>query len=200
MKSHGNRRERKIDFGDHPEAERGFSAHRDEHWNMKAANPRHPLALRVYFAALGHRRVGGHAPFAAGELAELLVNTDAVIPDRRRVAEAIRQCVKWGYLAEGSNALCLVVPLDDIRGGRGEEFRCRRSHKTRTAQSHRDGCACARCAQVSVSERTPDPQVSVSDVDTLTTGVRPSTDNLSGGSLLSLPTATTDRPQPERTA
>lgn len=178
---------RKIDFGDDE-----FSAHRNEHWLEKAINPNHPLALRVYFVALGRRKVGGHAPLDQGELAELLVNPGAQIPDRRRVAEAIRACVHWGYLAEGSNALCLVVPLDDVRGGRGQSYRCRRSHERRRAQAHQPGCSCARCAQVSVSSRTPDPKVSVSDVDTLTPGVRSRADTLSGGSLLSLPTATTD--------
>lgn len=176
-------RQKKIDF-----EQDEFSAHRNEHWNDKAANPRHPLALRVYFAALGHRRVGGHAPFTTGELAEILVNARAVIPDRRRVAEAIRQCVQWGYLAEGSNALCLLVPLDDIQGGRGQEYRCRRTHNKRTAQAHADACECARCSRVSVPKRTHDPEVSVSNVDTLPLGVRSQPDTWSGGSLFSLPT------------
>lgn len=173
---------KKIDFG-----EDEFSGHRNEHWNDKAINPRHPLALRVYFAALGHRRVGGHAPFTSGELGELLVSVEGVIPDRRRVAEAVRQCVQWGYLAEGSNALCLVVPLEDVTGGRGKPHRCRRSHRKRTVQAHADGCDCPRCAKVSVPKRTHDPEVSVSDVDTLPPGVRPSADISGAGPLFSLP-------------
>lgn len=152
-----SRADRKIDFSDFAKDDRSFSAHRDKHWLDKAINPRHPLPLRVYFVALGRRKVGGHAPLDPGELAELLVSPGAKIPDRRRIAEAIGVCVHWGYLAGGSNALCLVVPLDDVRGGDGPEHRCRRSHARRTAQAHNEGCPCARCAKVSVRTRTPDP-------------------------------------------
>ena len=173
----------KIDFSDFPEGDRDFSAHRDKHWLEKAINPRHPLPLRVYFVALGRRKVGGHAPMDSGELAELLVSPGGNLPDRRRIAEAIRTCVHWGYLAEGSNALCLVIPLDDVRGGRGAEHRCRFSHGKRVAQAHSEDCTCARCSRVSVRSRTPDPQVSVSDVDTLPPSVRSSADTLSGRPL-----------------
>lgn len=179
-----------IDFG-----EDEFSAHRNSHWLDKAINPHHPLALRVYFVALGRRKVGGHAPLDQGELAELLVKPGAEIPDRRRVSEAIRQCVHWGYLAEGSNALCLVVPLDDVQGGKSAH-QCRRSHRAREAQAHKAACACARCLKVSVPQRTPDPKVSVSRQDTLTPGVRPQPDTSGVGPLLSL---TTGAPAPEPT-
>lgn len=140
----------RIDFSDFPENEREFSGHRNKHWLDKAINPEHPPALRVYFVALGRRRVGGHAPLRGGELAELLIDGDGTIPDRRRVAKAIRQCVQYGYLAEGSNALCLIVPTDDVRGGHGQEFRCPRAHEVRIVQPHRDGCSCPRCAKASV--------------------------------------------------
>lgn len=176
---------RKIDFGDLPEGDRHFSAHRDTHWLEKAVNPRHPLSLRVYFVALGRRRVGGHAPLDPGELAELLVSTDAELPDRRRIAAAIKQCVAWGYLDEGSNALCLVVPRDDVRGGNGAEHKCRRSHRTRTVQPHRAECECPRCSKVSVKDRTPASQVSTPDVDTVGDGVRSAADTLSVRPLLS---------------
>lgn len=189
---------RKIDFSDFPEGEREFSAHRDKHWLDKAINPRHPLALRVYFVALGRRKVGGHAPLDTGELGELLVSPGAKIPDRRRIAEAIATCVHWGYLGEGSNALCLVVPLDDVRGGRGAEYRCRRKHKKGAGQTHAEGCPCARCQRVRVDkvsapERTPDPKVSGSDVDTSPSSVRSETDTLSVGPL-SLSTNPDPRP------
>jgi hypothetical protein len=197
--------ERKIDFSDFPEDERDFSAHRDKHWLDKAINPRHPLALRVYFVALGRRKVGGHAPLDAGELGELLVSPGAKIPDRRRISEAIGTCVHWGYLGEGSNALCLVVPLEDVRGGRGAQYRCRRKHKKGSGQAHAEGCPCARCQRVGVDkvsapERTPDPKVSGSDVDTSSSSVRSDTDTLSGGPLFSLHTATHDHAAPEVSA
>ncbi|WP_323793811.1 hypothetical protein [Nocardioides sp.] len=176
-----------IDFGGDE-----FSAHRNSHWLDKAINPHHPLALRVYFAALGRRKVGGHAPLDPGELAELLVHPGAELPDRRRVSEAIRQCVHWNYLAEGSNALCLVVPMYDVQGGK-EKSTCRRSHKPRTAQAHKPACTCARCSKVSVPQRTTDPKVSVSSQDTLTPGVRAQADNSGSDPLIYLPTGPQDR-------
>lgn len=175
-----------IDFG-----EDEFSAHRNSHWLDKAINPHHPLALRVYFVALGRRKVGGHAPLDPGELAELLVSPGADIPDRRRVSEAIRQCTHWGYLAEGSNALCLVVPLYDVQGGKAAAS-CRRSHKPRAAQDHKPTCECSRCRKASVPRRTSEPKVSVPRQDTLRPGVRAQTDT-SGSDPLSL---LTPEPQP----
>ncbi|WP_370287902.1 hypothetical protein [Nocardioides sp.] len=192
-----SRTDPKIDFGYDDGGVREFSAHRNGGWLEKAINPQHPLPLRVYFAALGRRRVGGHAPFDPGELAEVLVSTAGVVPDRRRVSEAIKRCVHWGYLMPGSDALCLVVPTDDVQGGKGAEYRCRKAHRVRSAQAHRDGCECARCSQVSVLERTPDPQVSVSDVDTSPPSVRADADTLSGGPLFYLSTGTDDNAGPD---
>jgi len=183
---------RKIDFSDFPEGDRDFSAHRDKHWLDKAINPRHPLPLRVYFVALGRRKVGGHAPLPAGELGELLVSPGGQIPNRRRIAEAIKMCVDWGYLGEGSNALCLVVPTEDVRGGRGADYRCKRNHGRRTAQAHNEDCDCARCSKVSVLMRTHGPEVSVSDKDTLTPSVRSGADTLSLRPLSLLHTSTED--------
>lgn len=176
----------KIDFG---ADEYEYSAHRNRHWLDKAANPRHPMVLRVYFAALGRRRVGGHAPFGRGELAEALVQTGGVLPDRRRISKAIRQCIDWGYLAEGSNAGCLIVPLDDVQGGK-TEYQCSRSHNERKVQSHKQGCECPRCLKVSVLNRTHEEEVSVSRQDTLPLGVRAETDtSRSAPSSLSSPPA-----------
>lgn len=108
-----------------------WSRHYQEPWKEDAANPRYPLALRVAFLAFGSHRANGHARFKQGEVAKVLARVDEsgdlVTPDRRTVYRAIQQAVDFGLLAEGSKALCLIVPSHRISGGLGDEdARCDR--------------------------------------------------------------------------
>lgn len=108
----------KIDFGGEP-----WSAHAQGPWRDDAANPRFPMPLRVAFLAYSQHRANGHAKFRQREVARVLGRTidgDFVEADRRTVSRAIRQAVDYGLLAEGSKALCLIVPGHRVQGGQGE--------------------------------------------------------------------------------
>lgn len=102
-----------------------WARHYQEPWHDDALNPRFPLPLRVAFLAYGTHRANGHAKFKQGEIAKVLGHLDdeghPVPADRRTVWRAIQQAVEYGLLAEGSKALCLVVPSHRIAGGIGDE-------------------------------------------------------------------------------
>lgn len=115
-----------------PDARFGtWAIHYQESWRDDAANPHFSKALRVAFLAYGNHRANGHANFAQQEIAKTLGKVDEhgtfVPADRRAVHRAIQQAVDWGLLAEGSRALCLIVPKHRVAGGPGEdEEPCRR--------------------------------------------------------------------------
>lgn len=119
---------RKIDF-----AGREWSAHAQDHWLDLAGNPNFPDYLRVMFVAYGRHAANGHAVLERGELGYYLVRRDGTLPERRIVWRAVQEAMKLGYLAEGSQLLCLVVSSHDVQGGRGDQkARCRRDHTKRT--------------------------------------------------------------------
>jgi hypothetical protein len=118
---------RKIDFGD-----RDWTAHAQDHWLDFAGNPNFPDYLRTVFVAYGRHAANGHAVLERGELAYFLVRRDGTLPERRIVWRAVQEAVKLGFLAEGSQLLCLVVSSHDVQGGRGNATaRCRRDHTRR---------------------------------------------------------------------
>lgn len=105
--------------------QRPWARHFQEPWHEDALNPRFPHPLRVAFLAYGTHRANGHAVFKQGEVAKVLSRLDEdghpVPADRRTVHRAIQQAVRLGLLAEGSKALCLIVPRHRIVGGMGQE-------------------------------------------------------------------------------
>jgi hypothetical protein len=108
-----------------PQEEGAWARHFQAPWHEDALNPRFPLALRVAFLAYGTHTANGHARFKQGEIATVLGHLDEnghpEPADRRTVHRAIRQAVEYGLLAEGSKALCLLVPSHRIVGGMGDE-------------------------------------------------------------------------------
>jgi hypothetical protein len=102
-----------------------WSRHYQAPWHNDALNPRFPLPLRVAFLAYGTHKANGHAVFKQSEIARILARPDnsggLVDADRRTVYRAIQQAIDYGLLAEGSRALCLIVPDHRITGGMGEE-------------------------------------------------------------------------------
>lgn len=115
---------------------REWAAHCQEAWKDDAANPRFPLPLRVAFLAYGNHKANGHATFKQGEVARALAKFDEsgspVLPARQAVYRAIQQAVDYGLLAEGSRALCLIVPNHRIQGGHGNpDAPCRRHTEAR---------------------------------------------------------------------
>ncbi|WP_432477200.1 hypothetical protein [Nocardioides sp. GXQ0305] len=118
-----------------------FAFHRQAAWHADALNPRFPLALRVAYLAMGTHRANGHAVFKQGEVAAVLGRVDEdghhAPADRRTVYRAIRQAIDFGMLAEGSGALCLIVPRHRIAGGHGApDAPCRRHPKPKATSKH----------------------------------------------------------------
>lgn len=115
-------------------AEGSWSRHYQEPWAEDALNATYPMPLRVAFLAFGRHRANGHAVFRQGEVSNVLGRFDDhgtwVAADRRTVHRAIRHAVTYGLLAEGSKALCLIVPSHRVAGGMGSpESDCKRHPK-----------------------------------------------------------------------
>ncbi|MGG5260825.1 hypothetical protein [Phycicoccus avicenniae] len=129
-----SRGEKKIDFG-----ERSWSAHAQDHWKEMAGKPRFPDYLRVTFVAYALHAANGHANLDRGELAYHLVREDGSLPERRVVWRAVQEAMKLGFLAEGSQLLCLVVSSHDVQGGKGSaDRRCKRDHTKRSGTNVRN--------------------------------------------------------------
>jgi hypothetical protein len=118
-----------------------WSRHAQGPWHNDALTPRFPLPLRVAFLAYGTHHANGHAKFKQGEIAKVLARLDEaghpVPADRRTVYRAIQQAIEYGLLAEGSKALCLVVPSHRIAGGMGDEKAPCERHPRRRSTSLR---------------------------------------------------------------
>jgi hypothetical protein len=92
---------------------------RQSGWRERAADPKHPLYLRIAFLAYGSCRANGHAVFTEGELAHLFDTPP------NRISDALRVAKQRGMLSRESRARCLVVPPEFIYGGLGNVFeRC----------------------------------------------------------------------------
>lgn len=116
-----------------------WSIHYQQPWIDQAGNKRAPMALRVTWLAYGNHRANGHANFAQQEVANALGKFDDTgtfnPADRRTVSRAIRQAIDWGLLAEGSGALCLIVPAHRQTGGPGDpNALCKRHHRAKRAE------------------------------------------------------------------
>lgn len=126
---------RKIDFG----AGRTWAAHAQDHWLDFAGNPNFPDYMRIVFVAYGRHHANGHAKLEREELARYLVRRDGSLPGRGIVRPSIQKAIQLGYLAPGSQALCLIVSSDHIQGGLGDpNRRCPRDHTKRTSTKSPD--------------------------------------------------------------
>jgi hypothetical protein len=99
-----------------------FAMHRQTIWMERAANhaadPTLPLWIRVASLAFGCHRRNGHAPFRSGEIAEIL-GTPGKPLSKTSVANAVRLAKRADWIAQESNARCLVVPPHAVTGGLG---------------------------------------------------------------------------------
>lgn len=124
-----------------------WARHYQSVWQERAANPDLPAWLRVVSLAYGSHKANGHAQFGAGDLAVALGSVDMetgelVEMPRQNVHRTIQTAVRYGWLAEGSTARCLIVPAHAISGGMGspsEEcpLHSRRTRKVRAPKAKR---------------------------------------------------------------
>lgn len=106
----------RIDFG--PGVEWGGLS--QAQCERMARDDRHPLAYRVYFAALWKANQIGHAEFRMGELAKILVSSDGVFPSRQSVTNAVKRSKVLNLIGQDSTVRCLTVPRHHFqKGGRG---------------------------------------------------------------------------------
>lgn len=115
-----------------------FSKHDRAAYRDDAANPAYPNPSRVSFLAYGTHRANGHARFEAQEIAKVLGAYDEhgtfVPATKYAVRRAIDTAIKWGLLAPGSKALCLIVPGHRIEGHIGDpNAPCDRHRKVKGA-------------------------------------------------------------------
>lgn len=84
-----------------------------------------PSWVRVFHAALSRAHEDGHAPFATGELAEMLdVRADKIRP-------AVERAVEEGLLSPTSTDRCLALPAALHRSGSGKRGQARCGHERR---------------------------------------------------------------------
>lgn len=93
-----------------------WSRHSREEWHRRAGDDRLPKWLRVSALAYGSHGNNGHATFKRGDVATALGEPGKPL-DRRRLHEHIGMAIEFGWLAEGSTSMCLVVPFHAIDKG-----------------------------------------------------------------------------------
>lgn len=104
-----------------------WTMHYMDVWQERAGNPSLPCWVRVVSLAYGGMERNGHCPLAPGDIEFTLSVVDKVTgtltpADPSNVNRAIRFAVEQGFLGEGSNRRCLVVPRYVAEGGvRGHE-------------------------------------------------------------------------------
>ena len=100
-----------------------WAAHYQGVWTERGKDPALPSWLRVAALAFGRHKKNGHAQFAEGELAKLLAAPDrdgvVKIPSAQSVCNHVAKAKMLGFIAEGSNVRCLVVPPHAVIGGMG---------------------------------------------------------------------------------
>lgn len=99
----------------------------------KSRNPLiKPLALRVYFAALGWGNQVGHAEFAEGALASILAGESGQVLTRQAVNKGVAAAKCMGLIGPESGARCLVLPSHHFQKSGLGSASCR-VHSLRTA-------------------------------------------------------------------
>lgn len=118
-----------ISFG--PGAPWGAISQKD--CRAKARDPLiKPLAVRVYFAALGWGNQVGHAEFAEGALASILAVANGQTLTRQAVQKGIASAKGMALIAPESGARCLVLPRHHFQKSGLGSGSCR-VHALRTA-------------------------------------------------------------------
>jgi hypothetical protein len=100
-----------------------YSMHFQSVWGERAADSSLPAWVRVSSLAFCRHRANGHANFGPRELALLLgkpgENGSWDYVADTAVSRAIAAAKKAGWIADASNAKCLVVPHHAVVGGLG---------------------------------------------------------------------------------
>jgi hypothetical protein len=100
-----------------------YAMHYQSVWGERAADPSLPLWIRLASLAFASHRANGHANFDLRELSLILgkPGEDGAweYVDKSAISRAIAAAKKAGWIAEESNAKCLVVPYHAITGGMG---------------------------------------------------------------------------------
>ncbi len=99
-----------------------WARHYQDAWHDRSGDRRLPRRLRVVALAYGVHDNDGHARFDRGQVALVLGTVDqetgeVITLNRQRVHEAVQQAVDLGFLGDGSNARCLIVPAHDVKKG-----------------------------------------------------------------------------------
>jgi hypothetical protein len=100
-----------------------YSMHFQSVWGERAADPSLPAWVRVSALAFYRHRANGHANFGPRELGLLLgkpgeTGSWEYVADTA-VSRAIAAAKRAGWIADTSNAKCLVVPHHAVTGGMG---------------------------------------------------------------------------------
>lgn len=90
--------------------------HNQEVWHRRSGETHLPKWLRVAALAYGSHGDNGHATFKRGDMATTLGEPGKPL-DRRRLYDHIQQAIAFGWLAEGSTSMCLIVPPDAVDKG-----------------------------------------------------------------------------------
>jgi hypothetical protein len=72
------------------------------------------LHMRLFFVGLQRVSNRGHAPFKAGELAELMVRKDGSLYSDKHIRNEIAILANAGLLSPESNIRCLLYPMELI--------------------------------------------------------------------------------------
>jgi len=88
-------------------------------WADRANDTNSPLWLRLTAHAYASFRKNGHASF---DLPDGSILPELLGKSRQQINNEIRRAVRLGYLAEGSNIDCLIVPGDICGGAEGNRF------------------------------------------------------------------------------
>jgi hypothetical protein len=100
-----------------------WAMHRQSVWLERSATPSLPDWIRVAARAFACHKADGRAQFSAHDLSDFLGAPGGDGEWQRisapQVSNAIKLAKKAGWIAEESNARCLVVPPHAVQGGRG---------------------------------------------------------------------------------
>jgi hypothetical protein len=94
-----------IDFG----SDQPWGAVSQPECQRMAREAAHPLAYRVYFAALGWANRIGHAEFGQGALGRVLANADSQALKPGSVTNAVNRAKVLGLIASTSRTACLAL-------------------------------------------------------------------------------------------
>jgi hypothetical protein len=102
--------------------------HLHSYWQARANDPELAIWLRIVALAYASHRKNGHATFyMAGEstLPRILGKS------KRAIQNELKKAIARGFLAEGSNANCLILPDGIFGGAEGHKFADCKLHATR---------------------------------------------------------------------